>query len=136
MHGIQQSFDIDHSGAFDTIISSNITHDKVLPYGLCCAQCLLNVVAHALCYICHELFHVVNLIHLTVWPSWLPVLPATSRSHLVSFRSIGIPFAREKTEGPTTTLTFLGIVLDFHFMLAGFHRKRIAISDTCSDHHH
>ena len=41
---------------------------------------------------------------------------AALRTALHTFHSLGVPKATHKTEGPDTTITFLGIIIDTHCM--------------------
>ena len=92
-------------------------YDLVLPFGLRSAPYIFNQVADAFQWICRELFAVRDLIHLL--DDYLTAGPPSSRicaQHLQIILSackyLGIPVADEKTELPTTSLTFLGIQLD------------------------
>ncbi|XP_065195263.1 uncharacterized protein LOC135826586 [Sycon ciliatum] len=92
-------------------------YDKVLPFGLRSAPYLFNCIADALCQISCELFQVPHLLHL-LDDFWLcgpanSTLCAQRLNVVLSvFRYLGVPIADEKTVGPTSCLTFLGIELD------------------------
>ena len=97
-------------------------YDKVLPFGLRSALFLFNQLSEAvewlllnhcsISFVCHILddFLVIEP------PS--PIAPhnlacqQNLSSMLLTFRNLGIPVAPHKTQGPSTTLEFMGIVLD------------------------
>ncbi|XP_065197613.1 uncharacterized protein LOC135829134 [Sycon ciliatum] len=92
-------------------------HGKVLPFGLRSALYLFNCIADALCQISCELFQVPNLLHLLddFWlcgPAHSTLCAQRLNVVLSVFRYLGVPIADEKTVGPTSCLTFLGIELD------------------------
>ena len=94
--------------------------DNCLPFGLRSAPRLFNVLADLLSWIT-RLRGVSFSIHyldnyLTVGPASSPTCQRNLDIFKTTFRQLGIPLALEKVEGPTTCLTFLGIVLDTHRM--------------------
>ena len=96
--------------------------DTCLPFGLRSAPKLFNVLANLLSWIL-EWQHITPILHclddfLTMGPPQLP----TCTNNLTVIKDIcsllGIPLALEKIEGPSQSLTFLGITLDTHSMQA------------------
>ena len=90
--------------------------DMVLPFGLRSTPKIFSAVADALQYIVLDL----GVKHVTHYLDDFLFLGAPKSSEcwdaLQTFREacaqMGIPIAEEKTEGPSTTLEFLGIILD------------------------
>ena len=92
-------------------------YDRVLPFGLRSAPFIFNQVADTLQWICLHHFHIGKLIHLlddylTAGPPASPICQQQLDILLAVCAYLGVPIATEKTEGPTTALTFLGILLD------------------------
>ncbi|KAL5516679.1 hypothetical protein EMCRGX_G002077 [Ephydatia muelleri] len=92
------------------------TYHQCLPFGLRSAPALFNHYAKALNWIMAnnygvQLLHYLDDFLLVGPPGKDTCHEAMSRVLLVCVL-LGIPVASEKLEGPTTTLTFLGIVLD------------------------
>ena len=97
-------------------------YDKVLPFGLRSAPFLFNLLSEAIEWILLHHCHISFVCHilddfLIIKPS--PPTPPFSlpckqslSSMLMTFRNLGIPIAVNKTEGPCTTLEFMGIILD------------------------
>ena len=90
--------------------------DTCLPFGLRSAPALFNHYAEALDWIMTnnygaQLLHYLDDFLLVGPPGKDTCQEAMSRM-LTVCDQLGIPVASEKLEGPTTTLTFLGIVLD------------------------
>ena len=92
-------------------------YDRVLPFGLRSAPFIFNQVADALQWICVHHFGISELIHLL--DDYLTAGPPESRlcqprldTLLAACNYLGVPIAVEKTEGPSTSLQFLGILLD------------------------
>ena len=90
--------------------------DSCLPFGLRSAPALFNHYAEALDWIMAnnygaQLLHYLDDFLLVGPPGKDTCQEAMSRM-LTVCDQLGIPVASEKLEGPTTTLTFLGIVLD------------------------
>ena len=91
--------------------------DTCLPFGLQSAPYLFNQFATALHWILHTNYAITHLIHYL--DDYLIVSKPNTTScqfHVDTFlrtcHSLGIPVAQEKLEGPSTTLTFLGLELD------------------------
>ena len=91
--------------------------DKVLPFGLRSSPFIFDKVASAIEWIVRAHFKVPTLFHylddfLAVAP---PSLSLAAKQHSIikdAFQYLEVPLAEEKLEGPTTSLTFLGITLD------------------------
>ena len=110
-------------------------YDKVLPFGLRSAPFLFNQLSEAvewlllnhcgISFVCHILddFLVIEP------PS--PIAPhnlacqQSLSSMLLTFKNLGIPIAPHKTQGPSATLEFMGIVLDSDRMEARLPKIRI-----------
>ena len=93
----------------------NIYLDQALPFGLRSAPILFTAVADAIGFALTQggiphFIHYLDDFLFFVQPGEAggPVL-----SHILSLlRFLGVPVATEKIEGPATTVTFLGIVVD------------------------
>ena len=90
--------------------------DQALPFGLHSALKLFTAVADAIGW---ALFQAGVRLHLHYLDDFLFFLPPSyTLPHLVLsyihgvLESIGVPVAWHKTEGPATTVTFLGVVVD------------------------
>ena len=72
--------------------------------------------SRAICWIAKNKFHIDNILHLL--DDFLTIDPPefmaerTMALLLMLFKTLNIPIAAHKTEGPTTCLEYLGIVLD------------------------
>ena len=91
--------------------------DTCLPFGLYSASFLFNQLADTIYWILHQQYGVCHLLHYL--DNFLTAGPPNSNachqnlSYMLSLCSrIGARIKTEKVEGPTTRLTFLGIVLD------------------------
>ena len=90
--------------------------DTVLPFGLRSAPKIFNALADALQWICH--FHrIVNLDHylddfFLMGPPDSLECKRSLRWILDLFARLGVPVAKEKTEGPATSIIYLGIEVD------------------------
>lgn len=90
--------------------------DRVLPFGLRSAPFIFNCLAEALCWILQHNYSVSTIMH------YLDDYLTAGHSHAeceknlhqlkIAFRNIGVPLAEEKFEGPASTISFLGILLD------------------------
>ena len=94
----------------------NIYIDHCIPFGLRSAPKLLNILADLLPWIAQNA-GVTYLIHyLDDYLTMGPPASATCQHNLEIFTSLcaalGVPLASDKLEGPSTSLSFLGIVLD------------------------
>ena len=91
--------------------------DKCLPFGLRSAPYLFSQFAEALSWILRENYQVVSHIHYL--DDYLLVGAANSdlchrymATMLSLCQHLGIPVATNKLEGPSTSLTFLGVLID------------------------
>ncbi len=90
--------------------------DPMLPFGLCSAPKIFNSVADALHWVLREagircLFHYLDdFIVLGVPDSPECQLAMSILDH--SCRELGVPLAAHKTDGPTASIVFLGIIID------------------------
>jgi len=92
-------------------------HDRVLPFGLRSAPYIFNCLAESVEWILRDSGRIRDIIHYL--DDFLNVSAASrsladkQRSVILDlFQYLNVPVAPEKVEGPTTTLTFLGIELD------------------------
>ena len=94
--------------------------DTVLPFGLRSAPILFSAVAEALAYIIHQKGSVWMDHYLddfvVVGPPGSYGCAQTLQIALETCKEVGFPVAGEKTEGPTTVLTVLGIEIDSNKM--------------------
>ncbi|XP_067290331.1 uncharacterized protein [Pseudorasbora parva] len=87
-----------------------------LTFGCKSSPKIFDMLSEALCWILQNNHAVPYLVHLlddflTVSPSFFP--PAAHLSTIQNvFSTLGVPLSPEKTQGPTTSLEFLGINLD------------------------
>ena len=90
--------------------------DTCLPFGLRSAPKLFNILADLLAWIVSQKGVSICLHYLDDFLTMGPPATATCQSNLATLMStcedLGIPLATEKLEGPSTTLTFLGVVID------------------------
>ena len=97
--------------------------DKCLPFGLRSSPALFNKLANALEWILHNNYNVERIIHylddfFTAGPPNSYSCQHNMDAMAQAYAAINIPINPEKTEGPTTSLTFLGILLDSATMKA------------------
>ena len=90
--------------------------DGCIPFGLHSAPKLFNLPADILEWIAQQQ-GVLFIIHylddfLTMGPPSSMVYQRNLTTFMQLCQELGVPLAAEKTEGPSTTLSFLGIVLD------------------------
>ena len=110
-------------------------YDKVLPFGLRSAPFLFNQLSEAVewfllnhCGISF-VWHILDDFLVIEPPS--PIAPhnlacqQSLSSILLTFKNLGIPTAPHNTQGPSTTLEFMGIVLDSDRMEARLPKIRI-----------
>ena len=92
--------------------------DCALPFGLRSAPKIFSALADGLMWIIHSKGHELSLHYLDdfllLGPPGSPACAAALHTTRQLCEDLGIPIAEEKTEGPTTTLTFLGITIDSH----------------------
>ena len=94
--------------------------DHCIPFGLRSAPKLFNILADLLAEIAQNA-GVSYLIHylddyLTMGPPASSVCQNNVNTFLSLCAELGVPLATDKLEGPSTTLSFLGIILDTHQM--------------------
>jgi len=90
--------------------------DTCLPFGLRSAPKLFNTLAELLAWIAKQ-SNIPFLIHylddfLTMGPPSSPVCQHNLDTLVQIYNYLGVPLALEKVEGPSTSLPFLGIMLD------------------------
>lgn len=90
--------------------------DTCLPFGLRSAPKLFNILADLLSWSvtqrgCTFVIHYLDD-YLTMGPPGSPVCHHNLELLKETCKDLGVPLAMEKLEGPTTSLTFLGVVLD------------------------
>ena len=94
--------------------------DTCLPFGLRSAPKLFNILADFVTWIAEERGVSLSLHYLDDFLTMGPASSTLCQENLTTFQHVchelGIPLALEKIEGPATSLTFLGIVLDTHQM--------------------
>ena len=91
--------------------------DKCLPFGLRSAPYLFNLVAQALAWIIKDQAHTPHVIHylddfLLAGSPQSEECTRLKDTTMALCSELGVVVKEEKTVGPTTTLTFLGIELD------------------------
>ena len=90
--------------------------DRALPFGLRSAPKIFSAVADFIAWVLHN-HHIAHQLHYLDDFLFLGAPPTDEAQRaldtvLTVFRTLGIPVAVHKTEGPATTLVFLGIILD------------------------
>ena len=90
--------------------------DHCIPFGLCSAPKLFNILVDLLAWIMEDA-GVSYLIHylddyLTMGPPQSTVCQQNLNIFISLCSELGVPLAAEKLEGPSTSLSFLGIILD------------------------
>ena len=121
--------------------------DAALPFGLRSAPKIFSALADALAWIIHangfpNVLHYLEDYLLLGQPGTQRCTEALVRT-LALCGELGVPLAEDKTEGPATSITFLGIEIDteaFELRLPQ-HKLRemkskleLAVSDICSSH--
>ena len=91
--------------------------DTCLPFGLRSAPYLFNQLSIAIHWILHHSYGVQHLLHylddfFTAGPATSPVCAQNLQSMFTLCEKINAPIKLSKVEGPTTSLTFLGILLN------------------------
>ena len=90
--------------------------DTCLPFGLRSAPKLFNILADLLSWIVEQRGVSMSLHYLDDFLTMGPASSTLCQKNLSMFQQVcdelGIPLATEKIEGPSTSLTFLGILLD------------------------
>ena len=105
--------------------------DKCLPFGLRSSPFLFNQLAEALEWILINNYSVANIIHylddfFTAGPPDSPECLHNMTAMSSLYEHVNAQLKSEKTEGPTTTLTFLGIKLNSVYMTASISAERKA----------
>lgn len=94
----------------------NVYVDRALPFGLRSAPKIFSAVADMISWVLHQQgieFHIHYLDDFLLLGAPDSPQAAEALSTIVRiFRMLGIPIASQKTEGPTTALGFLGILID------------------------
>ena len=103
--------------------------DTCLPFGLRSAPYLFNCLSEAIHWILVNWYGVRHLLHylddfLTTGPPDSPICSNNLNSMLSVCECIDAPIKSSKTEGPSTTITFLGIHLDTVAMEASITPER------------
>lgn len=109
--------------------------DKVLPFGLRSAPFLFNQLSDAVEWVLIHKQHISFVCH--ILDDFLIIEPPsgsfpfdfkcrTSLTKMLnSFKTFGIPIATKKTEGPSTVIEFMGIILDSGRMEARLPRDKV-----------
>ena len=91
-----------------------------LPFGLRSAPKLFNILADLLSWVTTQQGVTFSIHYLDDFLMFGPPDSPVCQQNLKTFTQVcnelGIPLATEKLEGPSTSLTFLGIILDTHRM--------------------
>ena len=94
--------------------------DTCLPFGLRSAPKLFNILADLLSWITRQRGVSTSMHYLDDYLIIGPPTSSACQSQLDTFQTVcnelGIPLATEKVEGPSTCLTFLGIIIDTNRM--------------------
>ena len=98
----------------------NVYIDHCIPFGLRSAPKLFNILADLLAWIMENagvsyLTHYLDD-YLTMGPPRLTVCQENLDIFISLCAELGVPLAAEKLEGPSTSLSFLGILLDTECM--------------------
>ncbi|KAI2647906.1 Pro-Pol polyprotein [Labeo rohita] len=100
-----------------------------LTFGCRSSPKIFDTLSEAICWILSNNYNIPYLIHLL--DDFLIVSPPDSvpAAHLLTiqklFSELGIPLAQDKTEGPSTSIEFLGINLDSQKFLASLPKEKI-----------
>ena len=102
---------------------SNTFIDHCLPFGLCCAPKLFNILADLLTWILKQ-----QGVPLYIWFSNIGITRHQYLPNLIKHicHLLGVPLAIEKVVEPSMQLTFLGIKLDTMYMEARLPADKIA----------
>ena len=90
---------------------------------------IFDNLSQAICWIAHNNYNIANVLHLlddflVLEPSHADAI-ATRDTFLDIFRRLNVPLALHKTEGPATSLEYLGIILDSQRMEARLPREKV-----------
>ncbi|XP_073707221.1 uncharacterized protein [Garra rufa] len=100
-----------------------------LTFGCRSSPKIFDTLSEAICWILSNNYNIPYLIHLL--DDFLIISPADSvpAAHLLTtqklFSELGVPLAKEKTEGPATSIEFLGINLDSQKFQASLPKEKI-----------
>ena len=98
----------------------NTCIDHCIPFGLRFAPKLFNIVADLLLWIAQKagVSYVIHYLddYLSMGPPLSPVCQHSLNIFIELCKDLGVPLASDKLEGPSTSLSFLGIVLDTNLM--------------------
>ncbi|RXN33881.1 poly [Labeo rohita] len=100
-----------------------------LTFGCRSSPKIFDTLSEAICWILSNNYNIPYLIHLL--DDFLIISPPDSvpAAHLLTtqklFSELGIPLAQDKTEGPSTSIEFLGINLDSQKFLASLPKEKI-----------
>ena len=93
--------------------------DTRLPFGLRSSPAIFNRFADAICWIIQHIYNIINLIHYS--DDFFLVSPPFKKTALheittvkSAFQYLGVPLAEDKLEGPTTSITYLGIQIELN----------------------
>ena len=90
--------------------------DPMLPFGLRSAPKIFNAVADAFQWILQQqgVTHILHYLddYITIGPPRTPVCQHNPETLLTMAAKLGVPIVTQRTEGPVTALTFLGIKID------------------------
>ena len=103
--------------------------DKCLPFGLRSSPALFNQLADALEWVLHHNYNITHIIHylddfFTAGPPHSNKCQQHMQAMSQACSNINIPLKQEKTEGPATSLSFLGVLLDSVEMKASITSQR------------
>ncbi|KAL9954485.1 hypothetical protein ACROYT_G042033 [Oculina patagonica] len=97
-------------------------YEKVLPFGLRSAPYIFNQLSDAIewilakkcsiSFVCHILDDFLIIEPASALPPHSQICQESLTSMLLSFKSLNIPIAIDKTAGPTQVIEFMGIILD------------------------
>ena len=110
--------------------------DTRLPFGLRSSPAIFNKFADAICWIIQNVFKITNIVHysddfLLVSPDNIHTAQTELNTVKRAFEHLDIPTADDKLEGPTTSITYLGILIDSTDLTIKVpHDKRTEIIDT------
>lgn len=103
-------------------------YEKVLPFGLRSAPYIFNQLSDAIewilvnkcsiSFVCHILDDFLIIEPASALPPYSQICQESLTSMLLSFKSLNIPIATDKTAGPTRVIEFMGIILDSDSMEA------------------
>ena len=113
-------------------------YDMVLPFGLGSAPFLFNRLSEALewillekcsiSFVCHILDDSLIIEPASAHPTPSQGCKQSLSSMLLAFKNLGIPISIDKTQGPCTSLDFMGITLDSARMYARLSRIQTSLT--------